>query len=156
MFLHRRIRRILGIRMGQVRDFHIKNSHIRTMFYNIPFMRNQVAFRQMTYVGKILRHERSHVPTRFLTAWCDNPRKRGGQLLTNKDSLVCNLRLIIPEVNAAGLVSTWGFYNIYDTHWFLLLATLKHTANTTPDHPLNKQETDRYASQSTSSTPSPP
>ena len=36
VFLHRSIRRILGIRMGQVRELHIKNSHIRTMFYNIP------------------------------------------------------------------------------------------------------------------------
>ena len=55
VFLHRGIRRILGIKMGQVRERHIENSHIRTMFYNIPCVRNQVAFRKLNYVGKILR-----------------------------------------------------------------------------------------------------
>ena len=142
--------------MGQVRERHIKNSHIRMMFYNIPCMRNQVLFRNLTYVGKILRHEKSHVPTRFLTAWCDNPRKRGGQLLTNKDSLVWNLQLIIPGIDDVGSVSTWGFHALDATYWFLLLATLKYPANTTPDHPPNKQEDHRDASQYTPSTTSPP
>ena len=58
--------------------------------------------------------------------------------MTKKDSLVRNLWLIIPGVNDAGLVSTWGFHDIDATHWFLLLATLKHPANMTPDHPLNE------------------
>ena len=106
VFLHRSIRRILNINMVQVMERHIKNSHIRVMFYNIPCVRNQVAFRKLTYFWKVLRREASHVPTRFLTAWCNNPRKRGGQLLTNKDSLVCNLRLIILSIDDAGSVST--------------------------------------------------
>ena len=55
VFLHRSIRRILNINMTQVRERHIKNSHIQVMFYNIPCVRNQVAFRQLTYVGKVLR-----------------------------------------------------------------------------------------------------
>ena len=68
-------------------------------------MRNQVAFRKLTYVGKILRRERSHIPMRFLSAWYDNPRKQGGQLLMNKDSLVRNIRLIIPVVDDVRSVS---------------------------------------------------
>ena len=48
VFLHRRIISILGIIMGQVRERHIKNSHICTMFYNIPCMGNQFTFRQLT------------------------------------------------------------------------------------------------------------
>ena len=68
VFLHCVIRRILGIIIKQVRERQIKNSQIRTMFYNIPCVRNQVVFRQLTYVGKILCSERSHVPTIFLTA----------------------------------------------------------------------------------------
>ena len=139
VFLHFSIRRILGISMGNVRERHIKNSHICTMFYNIPCVSNQVAFRQLTYIGKILCREKSHVPTRFLTTWCDNPRKRGGQLLTDKDRLVRNLRLIIPGVDNAGSVSTWGFHAIDVKHWFLLLSTLKHPSNTMPDLPPNKQ-----------------
>ena len=35
VFLHFSIRRILGISMGNVRERHIKNSQICTMFYNI-------------------------------------------------------------------------------------------------------------------------
>ena len=135
VFLHRSIRSILNINMVQVRERHIKNSHIRVVFYNIPCVRNQIAFRKLTYIGKILRRKASHVPTRFLTAWCDNPRKRGGQLLTNKDSLVRNLRLIIPGVDDAGLVATWGFHALDATYWFLMVASLNHPANTTPDYP---------------------
>ena len=91
VFLHRSIRQILNINMVQVRERHIKNSHIRVMLYNIPCVRNQVAFRRLTYVGKVLRREASHVSTRFLTAWYNNPRKRGMSFLTNRDSLVRNL-----------------------------------------------------------------
>ena len=60
--------------------------------------------------------------------------------------MVRNLRLIIPGIEDAGLVSTWGFHALNATHWFLLLATLKHPANTTPDHPPNEQEADWDAS----------
>ena len=139
-----------------MRERHIKNSHICTIFYNIPCIRNQVAFKQLTYAGKILCREKSHVPTRFLTAWCNNPRKREGQLLKNKDSLVRNLRLIIPGIDNPGSVSTWGFHALNTTHYFLLIATLKHPANTTPHYPPNKQESDRDTPQPTSYTPSPP
>ena len=125
------------------------------MFYNIACVRNQVEFRQMTYIGKILCRKRCQVPMRFLTAWCNNPKKRGGQLLMNKNTLVRNLQLIIPGVNDAGYVSTWVFHDLDANHWFLLLATLKHPFARAPDHPPNKQEADRDASQSTPSNPSP-
>ena len=55
VFLHRGIRRILWIKMEQVRERHIKNSHICTMFYKIPCVRNQVVFNKLTYLGKIIR-----------------------------------------------------------------------------------------------------
>ena len=142
VFLHHSIRRILVIIMGQVRERHIKRSHILTMFYKIPCGRNQVAFRQLTCVGKILRCEGSHIPTIFLTDWCDNPRKQGGQLLTNKYSLVRNLWPIISGVDDAGLLPMWGFRALDATHWFLLLDTLKHPANTMPDNSPNEQESD--------------
>ena len=142
--------------MGQVRERHIKNSHTCTMFYNIPCIRNQVTFRQLTYAGKILCREKSHIPTIFLTAWYDNPRKRGGQLMMNSNSLVRKLQLIIPEIDDAKSVSTSGFCDIDTTCLFLLLATLKHPANMTPNHPSNKQEANPDAPQPTPFTPSPP
>ena len=55
VFLHRGIRRILRIKMCQVIDRHIKNASIRKKFYNIPRIKNQIAFRQLTYLGKIFR-----------------------------------------------------------------------------------------------------
>ena len=116
VLLHFSTRRILGIRMGHVIERHINNSHIQMIFYNIPCVRNQVESRQLTYVGKILRQEGSHITTRLLTAWYNNPRKQGGQLLTNKDSLVWNLRIIIPGVDNAGSVSTQGFHALDATH----------------------------------------
>ena len=74
----------------------------------------------------------------------------------NKDSLVWNLRIIIPGTDDDGLVSTWSFHALDTTHWYLLLDTLKHSSNMTLDQPLNKQEADRDAPQSTPSNPSPP
>ena len=96
------------------------------MFYNIPCVKNQVAFRQLTYIGKILRREGSHVPTRLLTLWCDSLRKRGVQLVMNKESIVKNPRLVLPDVDDAGSMSAWGFQTLDAKYWFLLLWTLKH------------------------------
>ena len=123
------------------------------MFYNIPCVMNQVAFRQFTYVGKIPGKKESHVMTRPLTAWCANPRKRGGQLVMNKDSLVKNLRLVLSDVNDAGSMSTWGFHTLYAKYWFLLISILKHLYNQTPDNPPDGQEAD---GDETRSDPPPP
>ena len=98
VFLHRKIRNILGINMPKVRDMRINNISIWIMFYNTSCIRNQVAFRQLSYVGEIFRREDSHVPTRLLTAWSNHQRKRGQPLLMNKMSLARNFRLIIPDV----------------------------------------------------------
>ena len=105
------------------------------MFYNIPCVKNQVAFRQLTYVDKILKREGSHVLTRLLTAWCDNLRKQGGQLFINKDNIVNNLQLVLPDVDNAGSFSTWVFHALDAKYWFLLLWTLKHPSIQTPENP---------------------
>ena len=107
VFLHRGIRKILHIKMSQVINRHIKNASIREKFYNIPTIKNQIAFRQLTYLGKIFRQEASHIPTRMLTAWCDHPCKVGRPLLTNKQSIVRNIQLVLPEVDRTGLLSKW-------------------------------------------------
>ena len=91
VFLHRNIRRILGINMTKVRDMRIKNTSVWIIFYNIPCIRNQLAFRQLSYVGKNFWREESHVLNRLLTAWSNHPRKRGQPLLMNKMSLARNL-----------------------------------------------------------------
>ena len=118
------------------------------MFYNIPCVSNQVAFRQLTYVGKILRQEGSHTPTILLTAWCDKPMKQGSQLVTNKDSFVKNLRLVHPDVDDTSSMSTWGLHALDKKYWFLLLLTMKHLSNQTPENPPDGQENDGEETQS--------
>ena len=101
----------------------------------------------MTYVGKILWREGSYVLTRFLTPWCDNMRKQGGQLVTNNDSIVNNLQLLIPNIGGAVSLSTWVFHALDAKYWFLLLWTLKHpsihTLGKTPDGQVNDGEETR-------------
>ena len=55
VFLHRGIRRILKIRTSKVIKQQITNTSIREKFYNIPTIKNQIALRQLTYLGKIFR-----------------------------------------------------------------------------------------------------
>ena len=80
VFLHRNIRKILGITITQVTDERITNESVRTRFFNIPTIRNQIAQRQLTFIGKVVRNKDDQIPTQLLTAWCDNKRRRGGVL----------------------------------------------------------------------------
>ena len=123
------------------------------MFYNLPCVKNQVAFRQLTNVGKIIKLEGSHVPTRLLTTWCDDLSKRGGQPVTNKDRILKNLWLALPHVDDTGSLYTWVFHALYAKYWFLLLWTLKHLSIKTPENPPDDQE--KYGEE-TWSDPSPP
>ena len=156
VFLHRNIRRILGISMVKVREMNITNTYVRRKFYKIPCIRNQFAFRQLSYVGKIFQREGTHLPTRLLTAWCDHPRKRGRPLLTHKMSLARNLRLIITEVDEGGALSSWGSHTLDTGHWNDLLATLKHPANTTPYDPPDMSASDADTSPSSNAESPPP
>ena len=137
VFLHRKIRHILGINMTKVRNMRIKNTSIRIILYNIPYIWDQVLFRKLTSVGKILRRKWSHLPTQLLTAWCNHPRKRGRPLLTKNMSLDRNLCLIIPDVDKTGFLPFWGYHALNTGHWRDLLATLKNPSNTTPVDPPN-------------------
>ena len=110
VFLHREIRRVLKINMGQVIDQHIKNSSIQEIFYNIPTVQNHIAFYQITYPGKIFRRDSSHILTCLLTARCDHPRKVGRPLLTNKQRMVGNIRLVITGVEGSEALYSWGFH----------------------------------------------
>ena len=96
-FLHRQIRRILGINMLQVKEEKITNKSIRKIFYNMPDMRSLIAIRHMTFLGKITRAPASHPAKELLVAWCNNPRLPGGVLTTNKKSLVKSLHVLLPE-----------------------------------------------------------
>ena len=91
VFQHIWIRRILKIRMSEVIEQHITNTSIREKLYNIPTIKKQITPRQLTYLGKIVRQEESHIPTGLLTVWCNHQRKSGRTILTNKQSMVRNI-----------------------------------------------------------------
>ena len=137
VFLHRGLRRILRIKMSQVIDQHIKNASIREKLYNITTIKNQIGFQKLTYLGKIFHCEASHILTRLLTAWCDHLRKKRHPLLTNKQSIVMNIQLVLPEVNRRELLSKWGFHTLDAQHWNNLLNTLKHSSYEAPKDPPN-------------------
>ena len=61
VFLHRGIRMILRIRMSKVIEQHITNTSIREKLYNIPTIINQIAHRQLTYLGNIFCQEEMHI-----------------------------------------------------------------------------------------------
>ena len=72
VFLHRNIRKILGITITQVIDGKITNESVRTRFFNIPMIRNQIDQRQLTFIGKVVCNKDDQIPTQLLTAWCEN------------------------------------------------------------------------------------
>ena len=126
VFLHRGIRRILKIKMIKVFGQHITNTSIRGKFYNIPTIKNQIALQQLTHLSKIFHREYSHIPTRLLTVWCNHPRKVGRPIFTNKQYMVRNIQQVIPNVDAYGAMSTWGFHALDAQHWNNLLNILRH------------------------------
>lgn len=112
-------------------------------------------------IGKILRREGSHIPSRLLTAWCKNPRKVERPILSNKKCISQNLRLIIPRINDAGLLSEWGFHALDTSLWNALLETLKHPFCEAPHFPPNTSEDNNIPRHDvtphfTPSSPSPP
>ena len=126
--------------MCQVIDRHIKNASIWKKFYNVSTIKNYIAFWQITYLGKIFCREASHIPTWLLTAWCDHPRKVVRPLLTNKQSVVMNIQLVLPEVDGISLLSKWVFHALDAQHWNNLLKTLKHSSYESLEDSPNNQE----------------
>ena len=55
-----------------------------------------------------------------------------------------NLRLVLPDVDDAGSLSTWGFHALDEEYWFLFLSIRKHPSNQTPDNPPDGQEAEGY------------
>ena len=87
VILHRNIRKILKIDIAQVIDERITNISIRERFFNIPMIRNQIAQRKLTFIGKVLRNSDDQIPTQLLTAWCNRKQNPGAILSTKSCTL---------------------------------------------------------------------
>ena len=147
--------------MSELIEQLITNTSIREKFYNIPTIRKQIALQQLTYLGKIFCQEESHIPTRLLTVWCDHQRKSGQPILNNKQSMVRNIQQVIPNVDAHGTMSTWGFHALDTQHWNDLLNTLRHPLFNPPENDPNKPQEDnvpppKQTRRSSIPTPPPP
>jgi hypothetical protein len=81
--------------MSQVREEKIRNETVREQFFNILSIRHQIAARQLSFIGKTIRHpDPLHVPKQLITAWVNHKRPKGGILTTNKKSIVKALHLL--------------------------------------------------------------
>ena len=110
-------------------DEKITNQSLRKWFFNIPIIRNQLAKRKLTFIGKVVRNSEDQIPTKLLTAWCDNKFKRVAPLQNNKKNLVQNIRLIVPGAAKDGLLTTWVYLALDDGYW-------KHLIKQLGTHPL--------------------
>jgi hypothetical protein len=104
VFLHRNIQRILQVSMMKVREYRIRNKHVRQMFYDIPRVSNMIAAHQLVFIGKTIHGPFNRPAQQMLTACCDNIQQVGHPFLHNKDFIVRNLCLLfanVPEVTTA-------------------------------------------------------
>ena len=122
--MHRRIRLILGITINNVIDKRITNDSICMRFCNIPSMRNQIAKKQLNFIGKVIRNSVDQIHSQLLTTWCDHPRRRGAPLQNNKKNLVQNIQLLLPSDPKDGRLSSWGFQALDSSYWNHLVSQL--------------------------------
>jgi len=85
VFLHCSIRQILHVSITRVKEEHIRNEHVRRMFYDIPRVGNMIATRQMEFIGRSYTHTPDRLAQQMLTACCDNIRPVGRPFLHLKD-----------------------------------------------------------------------
>jgi len=139
VFLHRSIRRILGVPMSQVKEERIRNIHMRQKFYDIPRARNMIAARQMDFVGKMVRGPDR--PTKsMLTACCPNTRLPQRPQFHNKDALVKNLKLLFGQVHDVtiddqGSMKDWINEVMCEEYWNGLVRCLLDKSAELPERP---------------------
>ena len=87
-------------------DEKITNQSVRKRFFDIPTIRYELAKRQLSFIGKVVKKSEDQIPTKILTAWYDNKRKPGAPLKNNNKNLTQNIRLIVPGAAKDGLLTT--------------------------------------------------
>ena len=120
--------------MTEVKEERIINAEVRERFFNIPTIQNQIAKRQLTFIGKVVRNSDQQLPTKILTAWFNQKRKRGGVLHSNKKSIVQNIALILPCIGKTGIMSEWVHYELDNRYWKYLISNLGKSPKPQPAH----------------------
>ena len=111
VFLHKRMRSILGIRMYQVKEYHITNEMVRKKLYNITTIYKNIGKWHITYLRKI-PNKHNHPPYQLLLSWRNNKIKPIAFLKKNKNTLFENISIITPEVDNQGLICTRVYHTI--------------------------------------------
>jgi hypothetical protein len=142
VFVHHNIRRILRVSITKVRENHIKNEHVRRMFYDIPRVSNMIAARQLDFIGKTIRGPLDRPAQQLLTACYNYTRQVGRPFLHNKDFIVKNLCLLfanVPEVtiNEYGSLKHWIKEGLHEQYWNQLVACLIDRHAITPPIQMN-------------------
>ena len=105
-------------------DDKITNEYVRKQFFDTPTIWHQLARRQLTFIGKLVRNSEDQIPTQLLTAWCNNKRKPGAPLQNNKNNLAQYNCLIVPGAAKDGLLTTWVYLALDDGYWAHLVRQL--------------------------------
>ena len=101
---------------------------MRQRFFGILSIKQEIAKRQLLYIGKITRRENTHIPSILLSSWCNHPRRRGGTRKTNKKSVVENLQILLPEkIPSTGAFHTWIHFALNRKYWTHLLSLIGTT-----------------------------
>ena len=142
--------------MGRVIDRRIKNSSIREMLYNIATVQNQIAFCQLTYLGKSIPTRGFPHPDLSPNSVVRPTRKVGRPLITNNQSMVRNIQLVIPGFDGTKALSAWGFHALDTQNWHALMNTLKHPLFEPPEDQPNILHEDREPPPNYAQIPQPP
>ena len=68
VFHMRSIRKKFRIKWPEVMEDRIRNYKVRRMFYNINTVEIQMAKRRLTFIDRVVRVEKSKVPSRLISA----------------------------------------------------------------------------------------
>ena len=106
-FHHRSLRRILNINMFEVEEQRIRNADVRNRA-DVPDILVFARRRQLRWIGKLARMPSQRLPRRLLTAWVQNPRKRGRPQFNLRNTMIETLQEALDDqVDEHGCLHGW-------------------------------------------------
>ena len=90
-------------------------------YFDILTIQNQVAKRQLTFIGIVTWNSDEKLLTKLLMAWWNNKLIFGGVLHSNKKTLVQNIASIVPTVYRYGSLKLWAHLSLDDKYWKYLI-----------------------------------
>ena len=152
-FHHKAIRRILKIKMSEVKSEKINNLNLRKRFGNVKALSETWRHRLLKFVGRTIRQEKHSLSRLFLSVHIDNALLNGRPFRKNKDAIVESLRLLMPSLPESGPHSYWVGYARNELVWTEMIGNL--FTKTYPDH-ANSESYPRTRSRDAPNQSNPP